>query len=159
MFEHGSSERSAWIASFIAQQFLAAIGPLLLLIGVANLFGTYQQSAVSDVTVIYVTVAGVGFLLGYGVGRVVPRSIVAGKWIWAAPICLLLAAWTDELWINARPPYGPHAFRKTMAEFFYPDTVSGYVGMTFFTVPAWSCLCNASGAIAAKRNNARTQHK
>jgi hypothetical protein len=157
MFEDvGDAQRSSWVVPFVAQQLLAGLGPLLLLGVVAKFFGNYQQAGAQDVGVIYVIIAAVSFSLGYGVARAVPRSVVTGRWIWVAPVCLLLAALADELWMNARVPYGQHAFRRTMAELFCPSTVSGYVEMTLFTIPAWSCLCYVLGVMTTKRKNART---
>ena len=115
MFEYVSTQRSSWFVPFIAQLVLATIGPLLLLMAVASLFRMYQASPAFDNALLYLTVVIIAFPVGFGIARVFPRLVMSGKWIWVVPACLLLVAWVDELWINARPPYGYHSFRSTMA--------------------------------------------
>ena len=160
MFEYISNERSSWFGPFIAQQCLAAIGPLVILIGIIWLFDTYGQSGVLNNALIYVVMASLSFPLGYCVGRMLPRLIPTGKWVWVLPVCLLLIAAYDELTINANRAYGyQHAFLKTMEEFFYPHTLTGDVAMTFSTIPAWSSVCYAVGVMTAAKYRSRSKQR
>lgn len=150
MFEYEINQGPSWLVSFFAQQFLAAIGPMAVLIAFAKTFQVHSfENAFS-----YFIAACAGFVLGSGVARVAPRWVPTGKWIWIAPICILIAAFVDELFINSKPPYGSRPFRATVTEFFDPNTVAGYVVMFFTTLPTWSCVCYAIGVSGRIRPNA-----
>ena len=147
MFDYVSDEHSFWFWPFVAQQCLATMVPLALLIFIVALFRNYNVAVIT----VYMLVASSGFLLGYIVGRLAPQSVRTGRWVWVIPASLLLIAGIDQLTLNANlADHNSHPLLRTMEDFFNQHALTGLPAMVFGTIPALSSACYTLGSLASR---------
>jgi len=130
MFEELEREFSG--TSWLLQLFCAYLGPVLALGVLANWLDLKDTTIMDYVTTCLFSVAAAKVI-----GRLVPESVVEGRWVWTVPAGLEIFC---VVWAMVSGGIG------SVVQLFYAESGpkggegSGWV-LALLTIPVWSCLC------------------
>jgi hypothetical protein len=133
MFDYEADVRRFSMPLFWMQILGVPFGLMICGLSVSLVVATYIPglkmlgSAVhGDIIIGYPCYAATGFIIGYLVGKSAAQAYFSGgRWVWIAPMCLLLWALVDE----------PEALSRSIEEAFLGQDTAGAVVMTMVTLP------------------------